>query len=94
MQNDELARFVASNYFKALQISTLLALLSGIALVVYCFVKMPWYWPLILVCVGGPVGAALFGFVSAHRPLVHLSKMGFIMLPASVVGVIYNIGSA
>ena len=93
MQNDELARFVAPHYFKALQISTLLALIAGAALLVYCFLKMPWYWPLILLFGGGPLGALALGFFSTRRPLVHLSKLGFVMLPVAIAGVIYNVGT-
>lgn len=93
LQNDELARFVAPRYFKALQISTLLALLTGAALLVYCFLKMPWYWPLILLCAGGPLGAFAFGLLSTRRPLAHVSTMGFLMLPLTAAGVVYNIGA-
>lgn len=93
LKNDELARFVAPQYFKVLQISTLLALIAGAALLVFCFLKMAWYWPLVLLGGGGPLGALVFGFLLTRRPLIHLSKMGFVMLPVAAVGVLYSIGT-
>jgi hypothetical protein len=93
LQNDELKRFVAPVYFRVLQVSTLLAIVTGVGLLIYCFIRMAWYWPLILICVGAPMGAAAFGFASTRRRLDHLSKMGFVMLPLSAVWAVYNIAT-
>jgi hypothetical protein len=52
---------VSQGYLLALHISVALGCLTGLGLLVFYFVHVAWYWPIVLFLVGSLLGSILFG---------------------------------
>ncbi|MDZ7696039.1 MAG: hypothetical protein U5R49_03610 [Deltaproteobacteria bacterium] len=56
----------SQGYLLALQASVILGCLVGLGLLVYYFIQVSWYWPIVLLVVGSLVGGFLFGFLDVQ----------------------------
>jgi hypothetical protein len=75
----------SQGYLFALYASVTLGSLAGLGLLVYYFIQVSWYWPLVLFLGGSLVGGILFGFFDAKIGLLGLSLASFIGWPSSAI---------
>lgn len=75
----------SQGYLLALQASFILGSLVGLGLLVYYFIQVSWYWPLVLFVVGSIIGGLFFGFLEAKIGTLGMSLISFIGWPASAV---------
>ena len=75
----------SQGYLLALQASVLLGSVAGLGLLVYYFMQVAWYWPIVLFAVGSLVGGLLFGLLDVKLGQLGLSMLAFIGWPASAV---------
>lgn len=75
----------SQGYHLVLYSSVTLGSLVGLGLLVYYFVQVAWYWPLVLFLVGSLVGGTLFGFLDAKIGLLGMSLASFIGWPFSAI---------
>ena len=73
----------SQGYLLALQTSLVLGSLVGLGLLIYYFVQVSWYWPLVLFVVGSLIGGLFFGFLDAKIGRLGMSLISFIGWPAS-----------
>ena len=74
----------SQGYLLALQASVILGSLIGLGLLVYYFVQVSWYWPLLLFVVGSLIGGIFFGFLDAKIGTLGMSLI-FLGWPASAI---------
>lgn len=83
--------FVGTGLLRAVEISQLLWLVAGAAILIYYFVVARWYWPLALAVGGSMLGALfaglLFGVVGERK----ISILGFIVWPLAAAYAIVTI---
>lgn len=80
----------ASEWYKlALNISSILGIITGLSLLIFYFIQVPWYWPLVLFVTQLIIGGLLFGVldVLAGRLGVGMlmSLVGFVVWPSMAV---------
>jgi hypothetical protein len=75
----------SQGYLLALYASLILGSLVGLGLLVYYFIQVSWYWPLVLFLVGSLVGGLLFGFLDTKIGLLGMSLVSFIGGPSSTI---------
>jgi len=75
----------SQGYLLVLYVSVILGCLVGLGLLVYYFIQVSWYWPLVLFLVGSLVGGFFFGFLDAKIGLLGMSLVSFIGWPASAI---------
>ena len=68
-------------FVKAVEISSLLGLLSGLGILGYYFYRASWYWPIALALGGSVIGALLMGALSGIMGNATLSKRAFVGWP-------------
>jgi len=78
-------RGASQGYLLALQASVLLGSLVGLGLLIYYFMQVAWYWPIVLFAVGSLVGGLLFGALDAKIDQLAMSMLAFVGWPASAV---------
>lgn len=78
-------RGASQAYLLALYISVIIGSLVGLGLLVYYFIQVSWYWPLVLFVGGSLVGGFFFGFLDAKIGLLGMSLVSFIGWPASAI---------
>jgi hypothetical protein len=78
-------RGASQKYLFTLYASTMLGALVGLALLIYYFVHVSWYWPLILFIVGSMASGFFFGWLDNIIGLVGMSLVSFIGWPISAV---------
>lgn len=71
-------------YFFALQVSFVIGCFVGLGLLIYYFMQVSWYWPLVLFLLG-TISGVLFGFLEVKIGIVGLSLFSFIGWPASAI---------
>jgi hypothetical protein len=69
----------------ALNISVLLGVITGIGLLIYYFIQVAWYWPLLLFLGGSLAGGILFGLLDKALGSLSMSIASFAGWPASAV---------
>jgi hypothetical protein len=69
----------------ALNISVLLGCVVGLGLLIYYFVQVAWYWPIILFLIGSLVGGLLFGLLDAIAGRLIISLLAFIGWPVCAI---------
>ena len=75
----------SQNYLSALHASVLIGTLVGLGLLIYYFINVAWYFPLVLFFLGSVIGGILFGILDAKiNPLI-LSVSGFIAWPLAAI---------
>lgn len=75
-----------SQYYRsALTASTLLGTLVGFCLIIYYFIHVTWYWPIVLFFVGSLIASMLFVFLLHTMGTLTMSLLAFIGWPASAV---------
>lgn len=86
-----MARFqgASQNYLLALQVSVILGSLVGCGLLVYYFLQVAWYWPIVLFVVGSILGGSLAGVLLGRVGLLKMSLISFIGWPASAIWAFY-----
>ncbi len=72
-------------YLLGLQASVLLGSLVGLGLLVYYFMQVAWYWPIVLFAVGSLVGGLLFGVLDVKIGQLAMSMIAFVGWPASAI---------
>lgn len=70
---------------KVLFTSVMLGKLVGLGLLVYYYIQVEWYWPLILFFFGSLVGGFLFAFLEVKIGTLVLSLFSFVGWPSSAV---------
>ena len=75
----------SQGYLLALQASVLLGTLAGLGLLIYYFMQVAWYWPIVLFAVGSLVGGLLFGVLDVKIGQLAMSMLAFVGWPASAV---------
>jgi hypothetical protein len=78
-------------YRLALQTSMSIGSLVGVGLLVYYFIQVSWYWPLVLFVISSLAGGLFFGFLDAKIGTLGMSLISFIGWPASAVWVFFII---
>ena len=78
-------RGASQGYLLALQASVILSCLVGLGLLVYYFIQVSWYWPLMLFVGGSLVGGLFFGLLDGMIGTLGMSLLSFIGWPASAV---------
>ena len=78
-------RGASQGYLLGLQASVLLGSLVGLGLLVYYFMQVAWYWPIVLFTVGSLVGGLLFGVLDVKIGQLAMSMIAFVGWPASAV---------
>jgi len=76
-------RGASQGYLLALQASVLLGSLVGLGLLVYYFMQVAWYWPIVLFAAGSLAGGLLFGLLDAKIGQLSMSMLAFVGWPAS-----------
>lgn len=75
----------SQGYLLALYTSVILGRLVGLGLLIYYFIQVSWYWPIVLFLVGSLIGGLFFGFLDAKIGLLGMSLVSFIGWPASAI---------
>lgn len=75
----------SQGYLLALYASVTLGSLVGLGLLVYYFIQVSWYWPLVLFVGGSLVGGLFFGFLDVKIGMLEMSLVSFIGWPISVI---------
>jgi len=75
----------SQGYLLALQASVVLGSLVGLSLLIYYFIQVSWYWPLVLFVVGSLIGGLFFGFLDGKIGVLGMSFVSFIGWPASAI---------
>lgn len=75
----------SQRYLLALQASLILGSLVGLGLLVYYFIQVSWYWPLVLFVVGSLIGGLFFGFLDVKIGTLVMSLISFLGWPASAI---------
>ncbi|PWW47763.1 hypothetical protein [Melaminivora alkalimesophila] len=76
----------ASQAFNAaLNLSVILGVLAGLALLVYYFIRVAWYWPFLLFVAGSVIAGLLFGVLDRKVSQPALSLLGFLAWPAAAI---------
>lgn len=75
-------RGASAGFGLALQASTLLGLLVCLGLLVFYFLQVSWYWPLVLFAVGSILGGLAFGLLDSALGQPTMSILSFIAWPA------------
>jgi len=75
----------SQGYLLALQASVILGSLVGLGLLVYYFIQVSWYWPLVLFVVGSLIGGIFFGFLDVKIGTLGMSVVSFLGWPASAI---------
>ena len=83
----------SQGYLLALYASVILGCLAGLGLLVYYFIQVSWYWPLVLFLAGSLVGGLFFGFLDAKIGLLGMSLVSFVGWPASAIWAFFIIRS-
>ncbi|MBD3343041.1 MAG: hypothetical protein GF353_28345 [Candidatus Lokiarchaeota archaeon] len=78
-------------YLLALQVSIFLGSLVGLGLLVYYFIQVSWYWPLVLFVVGSLIGGFFFGFLDIKIGTLGMSFISFLGWPASAIWIFFII---
>lgn len=81
----------SQGYLLALQASVILGCLVGLGLLVYYFIQVSWYWPLVLFIVGSLIGGIFFGFLDAKIGTFGMSLISFLGWPASAIWTLFII---
>ena len=63
----------------------------GLALLIFYFTRVAWYWPLLLFVVGSLVGGIVFGLLDAAIGTLTVSLIAFAGWPASAIWLFYII---
>ncbi len=72
-------------YIGAHIISSIMGALAGIGLLVYYFIHVAWYWPILLFVLGTFIGRILFGFLEGMIGLREMNLVSFIGWPAAAI---------
>lgn len=76
----------ASRGFLALlNLSVILGVIVGLALLGYYFMQVSWYWPIVLFVGGSVIGGLLFGLLDALLGQLTMAFLGFVGWPAAAV---------
>jgi hypothetical protein len=75
----------SQGYYLALQTSVLVGTLVCFGLLIYYFMQVAWYWPIVLFAGGSLAGGLLFGWLDAKIGLFGMSMLAFVGWPASAV---------
>jgi hypothetical protein len=75
----------SQGFLVALSASAILGWVVGFGLLIYYFVRVAWYWPLVLLVLGGTVGAFLFGILDRLIGQLILSLFAFLGWPAAAL---------
>jgi len=70
------------SYEFALYISVALGCLIGLGLLVFYFIRVAWYWPIVLFVIGSAIGGLLFGLLDAIVGELVMSILAFVGWPA------------
>ena len=76
-------RGASQRYLLALQTSVLLGSLVGLGLLIYYFIQVAWFWPILLFAFSSLLGGLVFGVLDAKIGTFYLSIVGFAAWPAS-----------
>ncbi|MEQ1844440.1 MAG: hypothetical protein ABL983_02540 [Nitrospira sp.] len=57
--------------------------LVGLGLLVYYFMQVAWYWPIVLFVAGSLAGGLLFGLLDVKMGQLGMSMLAFVGWPAS-----------
>jgi hypothetical protein len=75
---------VLFNHLRALLLSHLLGCIVGVGLLIYYFLHVAWYWPIILAALGSLIGGLLFGLIEVLGGRL-LSLLAFVGWPSMAV---------
>jgi hypothetical protein len=75
----------SQGFLLCLNASVILGSLVGLGLLIYYFIQVSWYWPLVLFAVGSLIGGLFFGFLDIKIGTLGISLVSFIGWPASAV---------
>ena len=78
-------RGASQGYHFALQASVLVGTVAGFGLLIYYFIQVSWYWPLVLFAVGSLAGGLIFGVLDAKVGQLIMSTSAFIGWPVAAV---------
>lgn len=79
----------SQSFHLALNLSVLLGILVGLGLLIYYFLQVSWYWPLILFVVGSIAGGLIFGLLDAALGSLTVSIIAFIGWPAAATWFVF-----
>jgi hypothetical protein len=80
----------SQSFLQALSISLFLGVPIGFGLLIYYFVQVAWYWPLVLLFIS-LIGAIFFGIIEAAIGSLTVSLIGFVGWPAAAVWLFFII---
>lgn len=83
----------SQGYLLALNLSALLGFLAGIALIVYAFFELSWYWPLVMITFGIFSAGAFVQVVRMLMPNFVVALLAFPGWPLSAAWVFYLLRS-
>lgn len=72
-----------------LMLSTILGSICGAALLVFYFMQVAWYWPVLLFVAAAVVGGIVFGILDRVIGAAAVSMAGFIGWPAAAIWAYY-----
>ncbi len=78
-------RGASQGFATALRASALIGTLVGLALLVYYFFQVNWYWPIVLFAVGSILGGIVFGLLDAKIAQPAMSLLAFLCWPAGAL---------
>ncbi len=84
-QSKRSLQFASTHLLKAVEISGLLGFFTGLVILIYYFIVVAWYWPIVLFVGGSIFGAMMMGMLSSLIGEESLSKRAFIGWPLSAL---------
>jgi hypothetical protein len=78
-------RGASERYLLALQVSVLFGCLIGLALLIFYFTRVAWYWPFLLFLAGTILGGISFGVLDAKLGTRTMTMLAWIGWPAAAI---------
>ena len=80
-------------FLLALQVSLFIGTLVGFGLVIYYFIQVAWYWPILLIVISALVGGLLFGALDTVIGQLNMSMLAFLGWPVAAMWQFYIINT-
>ncbi len=75
----------SQGFHAALNLSVILGSITGLALLVYYFMQVAWYWPILLFIGGSLIAGLIFGVLDKIVGQPAMSLLGFLAWPAAAI---------
>ena len=86
----------SQSFHAALNLSVILGSITGLALLVYYFMQVAWYWPILLFVGGSLIAGLTFAVLDKVVGQPAMSLLGFVVWPAAAVwafSIVHGLGA-